>query len=175
MRMLEIDLPVPDHTTLSRRACGLPVPERARIGTGDLQLIVDSTGLKLRGAGEWLFEKHGTAKRRAWRKLHIGLDGNSGEIGAFDLTDKDVDVASHVEPLLEQLVEAPRSLWPMAPMIGAESRRRSRQKPERQFHRSSMQGGRAWTNCRNIADPARPACPLGRRAWAHELAEGLRL
>src|SRR5208282_511853 len=85
MRMLEIDLAVPDHTTLSRWACGLPVPERARIGTGDLHLIVDSTGLKLRGAGEWLFEKHGTAKRRAWRKLHIGLDTNSGEIVAFDL------------------------------------------------------------------------------------------
>jgi IS5 family transposase len=107
--MLEIDLPVPDHATLSRRACGLPVPERAKIRTGDLHLIVDSTELKLRGAGEWLFEKHGTAKRRAWRKLHIGLDANSGEIVAFDLTDKDVDDASHVEPLLDQLVEAPRS------------------------------------------------------------------
>ena len=109
MRMLEIDLPVPDHTTLSRRACGLPVPEPARTGTDDLQLIVDSTGLELRGAGEGLFEKHGTAKRRAWRKLHIGLDANSGEIVAFDLTDKDVDDASHVEHLLGQLVEAPRS------------------------------------------------------------------
>src|SRR5208337_2237220 len=73
MRMLEIDLPVPDHTTLSRRACGLPAPERARIGTGDLHLIVDSTGLKLRGAGEWLFEKHGTAKRRAWRNCLLVL------------------------------------------------------------------------------------------------------
>ncbi len=60
MKMLEIDLPVPDHTTLSRRACGLPVCTLARIGTGELHLIVDSTGLKLRGAGEWLFEKHGT-------------------------------------------------------------------------------------------------------------------
>ena len=57
MKMLEIDLPVPDHTTLSRRACGLPVCNLARIGTGELHLIVDSTGLKLRGAGEWLFEK----------------------------------------------------------------------------------------------------------------------
>jgi Transposase DDE domain len=63
----------------------------------------------LRGAGEWLFEKHGTAKLRASRKSHIGLDANSGEIVAFDLTYKDVDGASHVEPLLEQLVEAPRS------------------------------------------------------------------
>ncbi|MGO8710860.1 MAG: transposase, partial [Rhizomicrobium sp.] len=47
------------------------------------------TGLKLRGAGEWLFEKHGTTKRRAWRKLHIGIDAGNGEIVAFDLTDKD--------------------------------------------------------------------------------------
>ena len=78
-------------------------------GTGDLHLIVDSTGLKLRGAGEWLFEKHGTAKRRSWRKLHIGIDADSGEIVAFDLTDKDVDDASHVEPLLDQLTEAPAS------------------------------------------------------------------
>ena len=62
MKMLEIDLPVPDHTTLSRRACGLPVCNLARIGTGELHLIVDSTGLKLRGAGEWLFEKHGHDK-----------------------------------------------------------------------------------------------------------------
>ena len=109
MRMLEIDLPVPDHTTLSRRACGLPLQTKARVASGALHLIVDSTGLKLRGAGEWLFEKHGNAKRRAWRKLHIGIDADSGDILAFDLTDKDVDDASHVEPLLAQLSVAPDS------------------------------------------------------------------
>ena len=109
MRMLDIDLSVPDHTTLSRRACGLLVQSHGRIGSGELHLIVDSTGLKLRGAGEWLFEKHGTAKRRAWRKLHIGIDADSGEILAFDLTDKDVDDASHVEPLLAQLSDVPAS------------------------------------------------------------------
>jgi hypothetical protein len=109
MRMLAIDLPVPDHTTLSRRGSGLPVHGRGRIGTGELHLIVDSTGLKLRGAGEWLFEKHGTAKRRSWRKLHIGIDADSGEIVAFDLTDKDVDDALHVAPLLDQLAGAPAS------------------------------------------------------------------
>lgn len=109
MRMLEIELPVPDHTTLSRRACGLPVQLPWRNKTSDLHLIVDSTGLKLRGAGEWLFEKHGTAKRRAWRKLHIGIDADSGEIVAFDLSDKDVDDASHVSTLLDQLTQAPAS------------------------------------------------------------------
>ena len=85
MKMLEIGLPVPDHTTLSRRACGLPVCKPLRVGTDELHLIVDSTGLKLRGAGEWLFEKHGTTKRRAWRTLHIGIDAGNGEIVAFDL------------------------------------------------------------------------------------------
>ena len=110
MRLLNIDLPVPDHTTLSRRACGLKVHKSTGAErTGALHLIVDSTGLKLSGAGEWLFEKHGTTKRRAWRKLHIGIDADRGEIVASDLTDKDVDDASHVEPLLDQLNAAPAS------------------------------------------------------------------
>ncbi len=109
MKMLEIDLPVPDHMTLSRRACGLPICTPARIGTGELHLIVDSTGLKLRGAGEWLFEKRGTTKRRVWRKLHIGIDAGKGVIVAFDLMGKDVDDASHVPTLLDQLTQAPAS------------------------------------------------------------------
>jgi len=109
MRLLAIDLPVPDHSTLSRRACGLSVQGRPRSGTGELHLIVDSTGLKLRGAGEWLFEKHGTSKRRSWRKLHIGIDADSDEIVAFDLTDKEIDDASRVGPLLEQVTDAPTS------------------------------------------------------------------
>ena len=50
--------------------------EALRASSDPLHLIIDSTGLKLRGAGEWLFEKHGTAKRRAWRKLHIGIDAD---------------------------------------------------------------------------------------------------
>ena len=83
--------------------------EPTRSGTGELHLIVDSTGLKLRGAGEWLFEKHGTSKRRSWRKLHVGIDADNGQIVAFDLTDKEIDDASHVEPLLEQLDDAPAS------------------------------------------------------------------
>ena len=87
----------------------MPVQTHRRTETGDLHLIVDSAGLKLRGAGEWLFDKHGAAKRRAWRKLHIGIDADSGEIVAFDLTDKDFDDASYVAPLLNQLAGAPAS------------------------------------------------------------------
>jgi hypothetical protein len=67
---------------------------------------VDSTGLKLCGAGEWLVEKHGTKARRSWRKPHIGRDANTGEIVAAALTANDIDDASQIGPLLDQ-VEGP--------------------------------------------------------------------
>src|SRR3954462_178575 len=73
IRLLGLDLSVPAHTTLSRRAETLEVP-RPRPGTEPVHLLVDSTGLKLCGAGEWLVEKHGTKTRRSWRKLHLGRD-----------------------------------------------------------------------------------------------------
>ena len=78
MRMLEIDPPVPDHTTLGRRACGLPVQKRWRNKTSDLHLIVDSTGLKLRGAGEWLFEKHETANAALGESFTLALTPTTG-------------------------------------------------------------------------------------------------
>src|SRR6187401_3417716 len=73
LRLLGLDLAVPDHTTLSRRAGTLEVP-RSRSGSGPVHLLIDSTGLKLCGAGEWLAEKHGTKRRRAWRSLYGALD-----------------------------------------------------------------------------------------------------
>jgi hypothetical protein len=69
--LLGLDLCVPDHTTLSRRAETLEVP-RPRSGPEPVHLLVDSTGLKLCGAGEWLVEKHGTRTRRSWRKMLWG-------------------------------------------------------------------------------------------------------
>ena len=72
--LLGLDLAVPDHTTLSRRADNLDVV-RPRPGSGPVHLLVDSTGLKLCGSGEWLLEKHGTKTRRSWRKLHIAVQG----------------------------------------------------------------------------------------------------
>ena len=64
---------------------------------------MDSTGLKLCGAGEWLVEKHGTRTRRSWRKLHLGMDADTGRIVAAVLTDKDADDGSQVGPLLDQV------------------------------------------------------------------------
>ena len=100
-----LTLRVPDHTTLSRRAATLAVPRLARAdgNARPIHLLVDSTGLKLCGAGEWLVEKHGTKKRRAWRKLHLGVDAETGKIVASALTSKEIDDAAQVGPLLDQV------------------------------------------------------------------------
>src|SRR4051794_23274092 len=102
LRLLGLDLSVPDHTTLSRRAATLEV-SRPRSGTEPVHLLVDSTGLKLCGAGEWLVEKHGTRTRRSWRKMHLGRDADTGQIVAATLTTHDVDDGSQVGPLLDQV------------------------------------------------------------------------
>ena len=68
-------------------------------------LLVDSTGLKLGGAGEWLVEKHGTSRRRSWRKLHLGVDAESGAILAIELTRKEIDDAARSGALLDQITD----------------------------------------------------------------------
>ena len=106
MGLLGLDLAVPDHSTLSRRAATVEVPRpRASPGGGPLHLLVDSTGLKLCGAGEWLHERHGTRMRRSWRKLHLGVDAGTGRIAVSLLTARDVDDGSQVGPLLDRIEE----------------------------------------------------------------------
>ncbi len=68
-----------------------------------MHLLVDSTGLKLCGPGEWLEEKHGTKRRRAWRVLHLATDADTGRIVASVLADRDADDGSQVGPLLDQI------------------------------------------------------------------------
>jgi hypothetical protein len=102
--LLGLDLAVPDHSTLSRRAETLEVAKPAPATSGEpVHLLVDSTGLKLCGPGEWLVEKHGTRTRRGWRKLHLGTDADTGRIVASVLTDHDADDGSQVGPLLDQI------------------------------------------------------------------------
>ena len=68
-----------------------------------MHLLVDSTGLKLCGVGEWLVEKHGTRTRRSWRKMHLGVDADTGQIVVAELTTNDADDGAQVGPLLDQL------------------------------------------------------------------------
>ena len=103
LRLLGLELAVPDHSTIGRRAQTLVLAPRPRATSEPLHLLVDSTGLKLGGPGEWLTEKHGTRKRRSWRKLHLGVDAATGEIVAAELTTNEVDDGSQVAPLLDQV------------------------------------------------------------------------
>ena len=94
---------MPNYTTLSRRAQELQVtlPE---MSSGDpIHLVVDSTGVKLYGEGEWKVRKHGYSKRRTWRKVHLGLDVKTGQIRAALMTHQDVDDASALPGLLAQI------------------------------------------------------------------------
>ena len=102
--LLGVSLSALDHSTLSRRAnkmtsfskgCSLP--------EGPVHLLIDSTGLKVFGAGEWLQEKHGAKARRTWRKLHLALDADTGMVMASTLTGNDVGDPSQVAPLLDQI------------------------------------------------------------------------
>ena len=102
LALLGLDLAVPDHSTLSRRAETLEVP-RPQSGTEPMHLLVDSTGLRLCGPGEWLIEKHGSRTRRSWRKLHIGTDAGTGRIVAAALTGHEADDGSQVGPLLDRI------------------------------------------------------------------------
>jgi hypothetical protein len=96
---------VPDHSTLRWRAETLEIPKSVSCG-GPVHLLVDSTELQLCGPGEWWLEKHGTRRRRSWRKLHIGVDAATGRILASELTPHDADDGSQVEPLLNQIISS---------------------------------------------------------------------
>ncbi|WP_264658022.1 IS5 family transposase [Azospirillum canadense] len=110
LHLLGLDLPVPDHSTIARRARTVTLPSAPRSSGAPIHLLVDSTGLKLCGPGEWLIEKHGTKKRRSWHALHIGMDAGSGRIVAATLTGRGVDDASQVGPLLDQIAGPVASL-----------------------------------------------------------------
>ncbi|PZM14323.1 IS5 family transposase [Rhizobium tubonense] len=107
LQLMGLNLPVPDHTTLSRRARtwkpSVGLDDGAAVPGGPLHVLVDSTGLQIYGAGQWLKEKHGAKSRRKWCKLHLALDADNGEIIAHTLTDQDTGDASQVEPLLDQI------------------------------------------------------------------------
>jgi hypothetical protein len=104
LKLLGLDLAVPDHSTLSRRAETLEMA-RPIARTGPVHLLVDSTGLQLCGAGEWLVEKHGTQRRRSWRKLHIGVDAETGQILASELTTSDGSTRSQLHSPLSSAME----------------------------------------------------------------------
>ena len=103
LALMDLTISAPDHTTVSRRAVTLPVIQLASVPHGPLHVLIDSTGLQVYGAGQWLEAKHGAKSRRKWRKLHLAGDASGGMIVAQTLTDQDADDPSQVAPLLDQI------------------------------------------------------------------------
>lgn len=105
MKLLKLDLPVADYSTLSKRSTSLEV-SLPRQATGKaLHLVVDSTGMKVYGEGEWKVRQHGYSKRRTWRKLHLGVDEASGEVRAVAMTDNETLDRRAMPELIGQVEE----------------------------------------------------------------------
>jgi len=103
LQLSGLDWSVPDFSTLSRRQKTLAVNIPYRGSEGPLQLLIDSTGIKVEGEGEWNARKHGGAKRRIWRKVHLEIDEKTLEIRAVEFTSSDIGDAPILPELLGQI------------------------------------------------------------------------
>ena len=99
--LMHLELPVPDYSTLCRREGGLCVELQTKSGGPVTDVVVDSTGLKVYGEGEWKVRQHGAGKHRTWMKLHLSLDASTQQAWDVELTTNGVDDAQKVEALLE--------------------------------------------------------------------------
>ena len=103
LRLAGLDWRVPDYSTVCRRQKTLRVQLPYRPSTSALNLLGDSTGIKFLGEGEWKRKKHGAEYRRQWRKVHLGIDTQTLEIQAIEVTDNSVGDAPMLPELLEQI------------------------------------------------------------------------
>ena len=106
LRLLNVEVPVPCYSTLSRRQAGLAVALEAPAPAGPLHLVVDGTGLKVFGDGEWKARQHGVSKRRVWRKVHLAVDQGTGYIRAAATTTNSVSDGQMLPGLLGQVEQA---------------------------------------------------------------------
>jgi hypothetical protein len=103
LRLINLDWAVPNFSTLSRRQKTLKVNIPYRGSAGPLHLLIDSTGIKVEGEGEWNARKHGGPKRRVWRKIHIGIDEKKLEVRAAEFTPSDVGDVPMLPELLDRI------------------------------------------------------------------------
>ncbi|MEO8714622.1 MAG: IS5 family transposase [Acetobacteraceae bacterium] len=159
---------------------------------------MDSTGLKLCGAGEWLLEKHGTRTRRSWRKLHVGVDADTGQIVAAALTTNDVDDGSQAGRLLDQVTghvasftgdgaydqdgvsanvaerhpEAAVVVPPRSTAVPSKTAESEPTQRDRHVQFIAEHGRRAWQKASGYTKRARAEAAIGR--WKQVIVDGLR-
>jgi hypothetical protein len=117
-RMLKIDLPVPDHSTLSKHGKDLKVKLPKKTSHSP-NIVMDSTGLKIYSEGEWKVRMHGVSKRRMWCKLHVGANPEDGEIQTVILTGNNVSDDRQWKFCWNKLSRRLSSLPQMEPTINA--------------------------------------------------------
>lgn len=102
-QLMRVEIAIPDYTSLAKRAAKKSISLDVARRTGRIDVVVDSTGLKVFGEGEWKMRKHGKGKRRTWRKLHLAVNPQTQEIEAETLTENGVHDADQVPDLLKQI------------------------------------------------------------------------
>lgn len=105
IQLAQLDWEAPDYSTLSRRQKHITIVIPYNKTTNGLDILIDSTGIKMSGEGEWHTKKHGKDKRRQWRKIHIGIDADTGQIRAVSVTTNNIGDSPMLAELLEQIPE----------------------------------------------------------------------
>lgn len=105
VELLRLDIVIPSYTQICRRQAELMVDLSHIKKDEAIHVVIDSTGLKIFGEGEWKVRQHGVSKRRTWRKLHLGIDEDTGEVLAMELTTNDVSDGEVFPDLLDQIEE----------------------------------------------------------------------
>ena len=103
MSLMRLDLPVPNYSTICRRQGALRVSVSAAWHNNPRPIVIDATGLRVYGAGEWPVQKHRGSQRRLWRKLHLGVDEHTKEIVAVEMTASHVHDSQMLPSLLKQM------------------------------------------------------------------------
>jgi hypothetical protein len=103
VKLMQANVAIPDFSSLAKRAAKLSVSLGVTARRGPIDMVVDSTGLKVCGEGEWRMRKHGKGKRRTWRKLHLTVNPHTQEVEAEVLTENSGHDADQVEDLLDHV------------------------------------------------------------------------
>lgn len=172
-QLMGVTAPVPDYSTLCRRRPGLAVRLPRRAKTESLHLVVDATGVKVLGEGEWKVRQHGYAQRRTWRKLHLAVDEATLEIVAAVVSTNDLTDGQLLPDLLDQVDD------PIEPVSGdgADDNRSCYEAIQKRQARAAippLAGARIWQHGNRHADPhprdenLRRIRQVGRKQWKHD-------
>jgi hypothetical protein len=174
IQLLAVEVQVPDYTTLSRRCTTLRVRLPRLPKSEALHLVVDSTGVKIFGEGEWKVRQHGYTKRRTWRKLHIGADEATGEIAAAVVTTNDWADSEVLPDLLNQVKDEVKQVsgdggYDKRPCYAAIKKRQAKAAIPPQRNAKIWQHGNRKEERLSRDENLRRIRQVGRKEWKKEV------